>query len=230
MKYGVICAMDEELAILKDSLENSQRKEISGTQFFSGEINNQPVVLVKSGIGKVAAGINTAVLIDEFKVDAVINSGSAGGIGQGLKVGDIVISTQTAYHDVDVTPAGYKIGQLPDCPQIFQASPTLVDGISKAAKKSGLLTHQGLIVSGDQFIADKKKIAIIKKNFPDALACEMEGAAVGQVAYMKKTPYVVIRAMSDVGDENANQSFDEFIVEAGKRSGKMLINFFNSEK
>lgn len=229
MKYGVICAMDEELAILKEALTNETSRNYGHMTFFSGQIHNQEVVLVKSGIGKVQAGITTATLINEFHVDAVINSGSAGGIGEGLSIGDLVISTETAYHDVDVTASNYQMGQLPGFPARFPASKTLEDAIAKAARDSGVDVHFGLIVSGDQFIADTNRIQQIKADFPDALCSEMEGAAVGQVAYQNQIPYVIIRAMSDVGDEEAELSFDQFIVVAGKKSGQMLIDLFKNE-
>ncbi|MFT8909346.1 MAG: 5'-methylthioadenosine/adenosylhomocysteine nucleosidase [Lentilactobacillus diolivorans] len=229
MVYGIICAMDEELAVLSEALENEATIEYAQMKFYLGKIHNQDVVLVKSGIGKVQAGITTSTLINEFHVDAVINSGSAGGIGTGLSFGDIVISTETAYHDVDVTTSGYKVGQLPGFPARFPASSELGDKIDRAAKDSNVIAHRGLIVSGDQFIADSNRIKAIKKDFPDALCSEMEGAAVGQVAYQNHVPYVVIRAMSDVGDENAEVSFDQFIITAGKKSGQMLIDLFENE-
>lgn len=228
MTYGVICAMAEELAILKQALSDETIRVFGQMTFFSGQIHGQSVVLVQSGIGKVQAGITTATLINEFHVDAVINSGSAGGIGEGLAVGDLVISTETAYHDVDVTASNYQIGQLPGFPARLPAATELEDAIATAAKDSGVPVHFGLIVSGDQFIADSTKIAEIKQHFPDALCSEMEGAAVGQVAYQNHIPYVVIRAMSDVGDENAEVSFDQFIITAGKKSGQMLIDLFKN--
>lgn len=229
MIYGIICAMDEELAILKSNLDNEISKQVGHTEFFGGSIFGQAVIIVQSGIGKVQAGITASILINEFEVDALINSGSAGGIGEGLSVGEVVVSSQTAYHDVDVTASDYEVGQLPGLPARFDADPELVDEIMAAAKASGMESQKGLIVSGDQFIADSKKIATIKNNFPDAMCCEMEGAAIGQVAYENNIPYAVIRAMSDVGDEDADQSFDEFIIDAGKRSGQMLLNLFQEQ-
>ncbi|GIC73624.1 5'-methylthioadenosine/S-adenosylhomocysteine nucleosidase [Limosilactobacillus fermentum] len=181
---------------------------------------------MKSGIGKVEAGITAEHLITDFKVDVVINSGSAGGIGEGLHVGDVVIATETAYHDVDVTAFGYEYGQLPAQPARFSADPTWVERISEAGKETGLNIKQGLIVTGDQFVSSKAMIQQIKARFNDALSSEMEGAAVGQVATDHQVPYVVVRAMSDSGDENAGVSFDEFIVEAGKRSAAMLLQLF----
>ena len=112
MRYGIICAMDEEIKELVANLDKREDKEIKGLLFYTGQIKGQDVVLVRCGIGKVQSAITTALLIVEFKVDCVINSGSAGGIGQGLHVGDVVLSTGAAYHDADGTAFGYEPGQL----------------------------------------------------------------------------------------------------------------------
>lgn len=218
--------MPEELHALSERLTDRTETVLGGKTYLTGTIENQAVVLVKSGIGKVEAGITAEHLITDFKVDVVINSGSAGGIGEGLHVGDVVIATETAYHDVDVTAFGYEYGQLPAQPARFSADPTWVERISEAGKETGLNIKQGLIVTGDQFVSSKAMIQQIKARFNDALSSEMEGAAVGQVATDHQVPYVVVRAMSDTGDENAGVSFDEFIVEAGKRSAAMLLQLF----
>lgn len=224
MKYGIICAMQEELRTLKDNLNECHNAKIGVYEFFSGKLNGVDVVLVESGIGKVQASIVTTLLIQGFSVDYVLNSGSAGGIGHGLAVGDVVLSESVAYHDVDVTAFDYLPGQLPQQPQKFKADQNLLAKLKKAAKISGLNVKSGLIVSGDQFIASKEKIATIKEIYPEALCCEMEGAAVGQTAAQFGVGFSVIRTMSDTADEQANQSFDEFIIEAGKRSADMILN------
>lgn len=224
--FGIICAMDEEIKELKDALENEEEITIGTLPFYKGTINGKNVVLVKSGIGKVEAGITAALLLTNFKIDVMIHSGSAAGIGDGLKVGDIVIATETAYHDVNCTADGEVWGQLPGQPTRFKADSEWGKKIGNASTDSGLNVHYGLIVTGDQFIAGKAMVAEIKKHFPDVLAGEMEGAAVGQVAHQFNVPYVVVRAMSDTGDEDANQSFSEFLVQAGHQSAQMLLNLF----
>lgn len=229
MKYGIICAMEEEIKELLNHLNNEKEQSIGDMKYYEGNISGNEVVLVQSGIGKVQAGINAAFLINNFDVDFVINSGSAGGIGDGLHVGDVVLSTGTAYHDAEATAFGYKKRQLPGQPQIFPADKDLLARVREAAIKSDLSVKEGLIVTGDQFIDSKAKIKKIKEIYPDALCCEMEGAAVGQVAHDFSVPYLVIRAMSDVGDEEASQSFDEFIIEAGKRSAKMILTLLSKE-
>ncbi|GET13253.1 5'-methylthioadenosine/S-adenosylhomocysteine nucleosidase [Ligilactobacillus agilis] len=224
MKYGIICAMEEEIKELRAQLTNANEENIANMIFYSGQINDHEVVLVRAGIGKVQAGVTTAFLIENFKVDAVINSGSAGGIGTGLVVGDLVLSTGAAYHDASATVFGYKPGQLPQQPQIFEADQELLQAVSEAASQAGLQVKPGLIVTGDQFVSSQAQIAAIKEIYPQALCCEMEGAAVAQVAYQFDKPFLIVRAMSDVGDEDAGQSFDEFIIDAGKKSAQMILN------
>lgn len=229
MKYGIICAMEEEIKTLVEKLADKHEQSIADMKYYTGTINGHEVVLVQSGIGKVQAAVNTAFLANNFQVDCIINSGSAGGIGDGMHVGDVVLSTGTAYHDADSTAFGYKMGQMPGQPQIFEADAHLRAAVKKAAEENGLPVREGLIVTGDQFINSTAKIKQIKGIFPDALCSEMEGAAVGQVAHEFNIPYLVIRAMSDVGDEEASQSFDEFVIDAGKRSAKMILTLLSEE-
>lgn len=229
MKYGIINAMPEEMATLTKAMTASTVTDIQGIKFHEGTIYNQAVVVVESGIGKVRAGITTALLISNFNVDAIINSGSAGALGADLKIGDVVVATQTAYHDADATAFGYEYGQVPQQPARFDADRTLVADIIAAAQQTNLKTVKGLIVTADVFVADAAKADQIKKHFPDALSAEMEGAAVGQVATLFKVPYVVVRAMSDNADGDAGVTFDEFIETAGKQSAEMLLALFASK-
>ena len=226
MKFGIICAMPEEIKELTARLSDKQVETIGGKDYLQGKISNQQVVLVESGIGKVEAGITTEHLITDFNVDVVINSGSAGGIGRGLHIGDVVISSETAYHDVDARAFDYVYGQLPGKQPRFKASEKWGRALETAGEQTGLNIKRGLIVSGDQFIASQDAIDQILHYFPEALSSEMEGAAVGQVATDHDVPYVVVRAMSDTGNEDAGVSFDEFIIEAGERSANMLLQLF----
>ncbi|MCI1986021.1 MAG: 5'-methylthioadenosine/adenosylhomocysteine nucleosidase [Lactobacillus sp.] len=230
MTIGVICAMEEELRALLAQLKNQHETVVANQHYYQGTIDGTAVILVESGIGKVQMGMTGAILLAEFHPDVVINTGSAGGIGQGLHVGDVVLSSAVAYHDADATAFGYAPGQLPQQPQKFTADAQLVADIAAAAQAVNLQTQVGLIVSGDQFIASADATQRILALYPEALAAEMEGAAIGQVATQFGTPFVVIRAMSDVGDEEAGQSFDEFIIDAGKRSAQMLLAYIHGLK
>lgn len=225
MKIGIICAMNEEIKVLKNNLVNPHVKNIGNKDFYEGKLCNQDVVLVESGIGKVQAAFAATVLLAMEKVDAIINTGSAAGIGKDLKIGDIVITDSVAYHDVDSTACGYLPGQLPDQPAVFKADADLISKIKLAADMEGLNYYTGLIVSGDQFISSKQKINEILEKHPNALAAEMESAAVGQMAHQFNKPFVIIRAMSDTGNDDANVNFNKFVIEAGAKSAKMLMDF-----
>ena len=229
MKIGVIVPMEEEIKLMKESLTDIQKDSVAGVDITIGTYKNHEVYLAQSGIGKVQAGMTATIMNDRYQPDFVVNTGSAGGIGTGLHIGDVVLSEKMAYHDVDATGFGYKVGQLPQQDLYFDADPDYVKEIAEAAKRTGLTARVGLIVTGDQFVDSKEKIATIKKSFPDALAAEMEGAAVAQVCAQFKTPFVVIRSMSDVGDENASVNFDEFVLQAGRKSVTMLLNFLDQE-
>lgn len=226
MNLGVIIPMEQEQRLLLKSMENISEKQIAGVTFYQGEYKEHQLVLALSGIGKVQAAMTTTLMASQFNPELIINTGSAGGIGEGLKIGDVVISTKLAYHDVQVV--GYEHGQLPGRELFFEADLKSVEKIAQAAKATGLEFHEGLIVTGDQFIDSPEQNKQIKANFPTALASEMEGAAVAQVCSEFKLPFVVIRSMSDVGDENADIDFDEFVVTAGKNSVSMLLNFLNN--
>lgn len=231
MKIGIIGAMDQEIKILRETLANPIDWERGGGLFISGGIGNHEVIVVRSGIGKVSASVTTSLLIQQYGVNMVINTGSAGGIGDGLHVGDIVVSEKLAYFDVDVTGFGYEPGQLPGgMPLFFEASSYLVNEMQKAAKATKHQVTKGLIVTGDSFVHDPEAVLGILKKFPEALACEMEGAAVAQTAYQFGIPFLVVRAISDTADDAATQSFDAFIEEAGKRSAQMVIAFVDNLK
>jgi adenosylhomocysteine nucleosidase len=230
MKIGIIGAMDEEVKILKEKLGDPKSWGRAGAVFVSGYLGKHEVIVVRSGIGKVMSSITTTLLIHEYHVNMVINTGSAGGIGQGLAVGDVVIADKVAYHDADVTGFGYKMGQLPGMPLYYEASTFLKSEMQKAAEATNQTVKFGLIVTGDSFIDSESKIAKIKEYFPDALAVEMEGASIAQTAAQFNIPFLIVRAMSDTADHAATQSFDEFIIDAGKRSADMVINFIQHLK
>ena len=181
------------------------------------------VILTESGIGKVAAASATTVMIDNFKPDLVVNTGSAGALDPALKIGDEVVGTRIAYSDVDVTVFGYDFGQLPNKPLYYEADINTVADFEQltAVKK-------GLIVSGDQFVQDEAKQRILS-HFPDALVAEMEAAAVAQVAYQFNTPFIVLRGVSDLANGDSGVVFDDYVIEAGKASAKLLLAYLDNK-
>ena len=214
MKIGIIAAMPEELKILVENLENAEKHLRLGHVYHTGSIGRHEVVLVESGIGKVMSAMSVAVLVNDFKVTAVINTGSAGAVAEGLEIGDIVVADRLVYHDVDVTAFGYEYGQMARQPLYFEASRYLVAEMKKVLEKTHQTSRVGLIATGDSFVAGQDKIHAIKQHFPDVLAVEMEGAAIAQATHSIGLPFMVLRAMSDTASHDANVTFDEFILEA----------------
>ncbi|NQY34843.1 MAG: 5'-methylthioadenosine/S-adenosylhomocysteine nucleosidase [Alteromonadaceae bacterium] len=238
MKAGIIGAMEPEVAILKAKLENCQTSQHAGYVFHQGQLEGTNVVIVQSGIGKVAAALATAVLIERFQPDYIVNTGSAGGFDQSLKVGDIVISSEVRYHDVDLTVFGYEIGQLPANPPAYIPHPMLVES-AKAGIKSltsnndtntSIQTLVGLITTGDTFMTADDDIAKARKNFPTMAAVEMEGAAIAQTCHQFNIPFVVIRSMSDIAGKESPTSFEAYLETASVNSSQLVINMLNDLK
>ena len=215
--------MEEESKRLLEEIKTPTVREIAQQTFYDGVIGDHPVTIVQSGIGKVNATIATALLIQEFNVEAVINTGSAGGIGQDLNIGDLVVAHDLSYHDADSRSFGYTYGQIPQMEARFLSDEFLLEKIKEAANIQKWPVKEGLILTGDSFISDAAQIHTIKNFFPEALVLEMEGAAVGQTCFQFGVPFAVIRAVSDTADAEANVDFDEFVLQAGKKSADLVL-------
>lgn len=212
MIIGVIGAMDEEVKILKDKMIIEKRELKARMEFFSGSLLGKNVVVVTCGIGKVNAAVCTQILIDDFKVNNIINVGVAGGIGEEILPGDVVIGENMVQHDMDTSVFGDKLGQIPRLDTFdFKCDNKLVETARIACTDiKNHKTFSGRIVSGDQFIADTEKIRWLKKEF-GALACEMEGGSIAQVCYLNSVPFVVIRSISDNADTGAHMDYQKFV-------------------
>lgn len=225
LKLGILVAIDEEIELLIDKLEEPEVHKIAGQAFYDGKLFGIPVTLVRAGIGKVSASIATALLIERFNAEAVINTGSAGGLQDGLTIGDVVVATELAYNDTDNRIFDYEFGQVPEMPAKFISDKGLNDMIFEAAEEEGRDVLRGLIVTGDSFVSSQEQIKTIKTHFPDVVVTEMEGSAVAQTCYQFGVPFTVIRAVSDVGDEGASEDFDKFIDLAGRLSAELVLTF-----
>ncbi|SUC10190.1 5'-methylthioadenosine/S-adenosylhomocysteine nucleosidase [Pasteurella canis] len=223
MKIGIVGAMAQEVEILANLMENKVITQVASCTIYEGDIQGKSVALVQSGIGKVAAAMGTTALLQLTRPDIVINTGSAGGVTAGLNVGDIVISNETIYHDVDVTAFGYVKGQLPACPPAFVSDERLSALAETIALAQGHNVKRGLICSGDSFINGGEALAKIKVDFPNVMAVEMEATAIAQVCHAFNLPFVVVRAISDGGDGEANMSFEEFLPLAAKQSSQIVL-------
>ncbi|HGD4033504.1 TPA: 5'-methylthioadenosine/adenosylhomocysteine nucleosidase [Streptococcus agalactiae] len=228
MKIGIIAAMEEELKLLVENLEDKSQETVLSNVYYSGRYGEHELVLVQSGVGKVMSAMSVAILVESFKVDAIINTGSAGAVATGLNVGDVVVADTLVYHDVDLTAFGYDYGQMSMQPLYFHSDKTFVSIFEAVLSKEEMTSKIGLIATGDSFIAGQEKIDVIKGHFPQVLAVEMEGAAIAQAAQATGKPFVVVRAMSDTAAHDANITFDEFIIEAGKRSAQVLMAFLKA--
>ncbi|HEN6996296.1 TPA: 5'-methylthioadenosine/adenosylhomocysteine nucleosidase [Streptococcus agalactiae] len=228
MKIGIIAAMEEELKLLVENLEDKSQETVLSNVYYSGRYGEHELVLVQSGVGKIMSAMSVAILVESFKVDAIINTGSAGAVATGLNVGDVVVADTLVYHDVDLTAFGYDYGQMSMQPLYFHSDKTFVSTFEAVLSKEEMTSKIGLIATGDSFIAGQEKIDVIKGHFPQVLAVEMEGAAIAQAAQATGKPFVVVRAMSDTAAHDANITFDEFIIEAGKRSAQVLMAFLKA--
>lgn len=212
MKIGIIGAMSEEVSELKASLQDAKVTKIARMEFCEGSFGNTDVVVVQSGIGKVNAAACAQILINHFGVTHVMNTGVAGSLNAKIDIGDIVVSTDAMYHDVDATIFGYAKGEVPQVGTAsFVADEMLRKAAVEAVKEAAPDIHvfEGRVVSGDQFISSREVKNHIRDTFQGDCT-EMEGAAIAQVAYINEVPFVIIRAISDKADDSGQEAYDVF--------------------
>lgn len=223
-RIGIIGAMDLEVQHLKNEMQLSRIVDKAGMEFYIGTLKDTDVVIVRSGIGKVNAGLCAQILADVFQVTHIINTGVAGSLNPALDIGDILISRDALYHDLDVRVFGYRLGEVPQmgCRE-FKADKTLIDAAISSCKEVNPDIHVqiGRILSGDQFISDKEKKEYLISEFQGDCT-EMEGAAVAHSAYLNKIPFVIIRAISDKADDSAEMDYPAFEKEAAMHSAKLV--------
>lgn len=227
MKFGIIGAMDEEIEFIKSEMDNKQEFEIANSLFIEGTINDNLVVLVKSGIGKVNAAMTTTILIERFQPSHIINTGSAGGFDNLLEVGDVVVGKQLVYHDVDVTAFNYEFGQVPQLPPTFKSDDELIEKAISILDELKINYQSGLIATGDSFMSDVERVKQVKEIFPRMLAAEMEGTAIAQVCHQYAIPFIVIRSISDIAGKDAEISFKEFLQLASKNAANIIMKMIN---
>ncbi len=225
---GIICAMQIEADGIIALCTDTKTETLAGMKFTSGKLHNKDIVVVVCGVGKVNAAMCTFALIEKYNPELVINSGVAGALSPIVSIGDIVVATKSVEHDMNTTALGDSQGEVsfPDGTVMFfecdnQAS-TLLTSICK--KIPDTKVAQGTIASGDIFVSDRKSRLKINDRF-GALACEMEGAAIGHVCYSCKVPYAIIRAISDDLDENKGMDFVKFCELASKKTVEAVSGF-----
>ncbi len=224
-KIGIIGAMEIEVETLKSHMQITNTLEKASMTFLEGALNGVPAVIVRSGIGKVNAGMCVQILADIFHVTHVINTGVAGSLNAAIDIGDIVVSTDTLYHDVDATGFGYPLGEIPQLGTLtFTADPRMVSQARTSCETVNpeIKVFEGRIVSGDQFISNPEVKDNILTNFPGSYCTEMEGAAIAHASWLNQIPFVIIRAISDKADDSAHMDYPAFEKAAAEHSAKLV--------
>jgi adenosylhomocysteine nucleosidase len=223
-KTGIIGAMEIEVAGLKQDMEIVREVKKAGMDFCEGNLKGQPVVVVRSGIGKVNAAVCTQILVDDFQVDRVINTGIAGSLNADINIGDIVLSTDVLHHDMDAVNFGYEPGQIPQMDVFsFQADAQLAELAEQVCNDVNpeIQVFHGRVVSGDQFVADKAVKERITGMF-HGFCTEMEGAAIAQASYLNNVPFLIIRAISDKADDSATEDYPTFEKKAAEHCIRLV--------
>ena len=222
---GVIGAMEIEVNSLKDSMDIDTMINKAGLKFYKGTLGNQKVVLVRSGVGKVNAAMATQFMIDNFSVSSIINTGIAGGVSEGIEVGDVIIAKSVRYNDFDVTKFGYRLGQVPFMDtSIFYSDRIMMSKMLKKSRALGLKSKYGNISSGDRFIADADLRKEVLINFKSD-GVEMESAAIAHVCYLNKVAFVIVRTISDGADGNAVENYEEFEKTTANKSAQLTLEY-----
>jgi len=224
---GIIAAEDKEMLAIKNKMTNVEEEKIYNLTFYKGNINNTKYILVKSGVGKVNAARTAQILIDKFPIKSVINIGSAGGINENLKIGDIVIGEKLVQHDFDVTAFGRDKGFIPETGKYFESNKPLIQNIKKVLNNINeeFNIHIGTITTGDTFLTDINKKDNIKLEF-NADCVEMEGAAIAQTCTLCNVPFVVIRGISDVPNGENHIDFNTYLDMISKRVANLITKLF----
>ena len=243
LPVAIVSAMHHELRALMPLLRDPQSVRLAGRDFHHGSIHGQPVVLVLSGIGKVAASITAVLLMHEFNVRQLVFTGVAGGLRRGVKVGDVVVARQLLQHDMDASPLFPRFEIPLTGRSRFEADAGLADSLAAAAQRcldrageligvqhlvdfgiDAVLVHQGLVVSGDRFVSSEAQSSALRALLPDALAVEMEGAAVAQACADFQRPFAVLRTISDRADDQAHVDFTRFIDEVASVYTRAIVD------
>ncbi|MEE1242858.1 5'-methylthioadenosine/adenosylhomocysteine nucleosidase [Frisingicoccus sp.] len=227
---GIIGAMEEEVAALKEKMTIEEVRTTAGMEFCRGICEGQQVVVVRSGIGKVNAAVCTQILCDLFGVSAIINTGVAGSLRNEINIGDIVLSEDALQHDMDATGFGYEPGVIPRMEtSVFKGDEELIALAEKVCREVNpdIQTFRGRVVSGDQFISDKAVKERIDRLF-SGYCTEMEGAAIAQTAWLNQVPFLVIRAISDKADGSAEMDYSEFEMKAIEHTVRLVTGMLQN--
>lgn len=221
MRIAVLSAMREELTPFLKKFPNYTQEEVGGNVFYKVAYGENELILAYSKIGKVHSALSASTMILKFGCEKLIFSGVAGGLSSELKVGDLIVATKLCQYDVDITAFGHPLGFIPESSVYIEADPHLLKVASEVAKEKGIKLEEGIIASGDSFIASSEKKKWLIENF-QADAVEMEGASVANVCHLLAVPFCILRSISDGADGEADVSFDEFLEKAAQVSADFV--------
>ena len=230
-RLAIVGAMHEEIAALLPCLADVRTERRAGRDFHLGRLDGRDVILVRCGIGKVAAATTTAVLLDAFDASALVFTGVAGGLGDDVRVGDIVVATALLQHDMNAEPL-FPRWEVPLTGRArFDADASWTARVARACRALGAAgthavsasIHEGLVVSGDRFVSTHAESDRLRALLPDALAVEMEGAAVAQVCHDFARPFAVVRTISDRADDAAHGDFQRFVAEVAAPYSRDIV-------
>lgn len=227
-RTAIVAAMHEELAAVLALMPDERKQAVASREFWLGHLHGHDVVAVLSRIGKVAAATTATVLIERFAADRIVFTGVAGGLGQGVKVGDVVVAEQFLQHDMDASPLFPRYEVPLYGTDRFAADPALTQLLAQAARQAlpQARVHLGLVVSGDRFIGTTAESQMFALDLPQALAVEMEGAAIAQVCHDFGIPFAAVRTISDRADDDAHADFGHFIQEVASRHSAAIVGQF----
>ncbi|MBQ6380474.1 MAG: 5'-methylthioadenosine/adenosylhomocysteine nucleosidase [Clostridia bacterium] len=227
---GIIGAMESEVDGLKAAVEGLKVTSHAGIEFYQGTLFGTEVVIARSGIGKVNAALCTQNMIYLFSPRLIINTGCAAGVGKGIQIGDIVLADTAVQHDLEYGPLGTERGYLDRVGAVhIPADKKATQTISEIAESLGIHTRVGVVATGDQFLCDPVKKAEIRDYF-DAQAVEMEGGAIAHAAYQNGVPFVILRSISDNGDDTAAVEFESFVKQVNQKNMQILKIFLEREQ
>jgi adenosylhomocysteine/aminodeoxyfutalosine nucleosidase len=225
-KLAIMGAMEEEIAPLLEYFSDVQKTSYANNTYYEAKYNNLDVVIAYSKIGKVFSTLTASTMIQKFGCDTLLFSGVAGGINPELKIGDLIVANKLAQHDLDITAFGHPHGFVPGGSVYVNTDETLKNIALEVAKEQNIKILEGIIATGDQFVADEKRKEFIESTF-DADALEMEGASVAVVCDALKVPCMILRAISDTADMDAGFNFDEFLESSAKNSANFLVKIID---
>jgi len=226
MTIGIMGAMIEEIEPLLRFFKEYETVEFADNKYYKTKYKNNDIVVAYSKIGKVFASLTATTMIEKFGIEKLLFSGVAGAIDEDLHIGDLVIATKLCQHDLDITAFGHPYGYVPEGSVYIKSDKKLNDLAKEVAKEKGIKLKEGIVATGDQFVADSKRKEWIRDTFK-ASALEMEGASVAVVANALNIPFLVLRAISDAADMDAGFDFDEFLKSSAVNSANFIISILD---